>query len=111
MVLIRGGLKSTWDCVIQYETKETSNKHTGCQKDLQHLVKFNHTWKQDNEKICITIIHIFLIFIHFVCLILSLYSPVAIASGCFNIQLGMTKAENMEKPKTKMLRDEFISAY
>lgn len=40
-----------------------------------------------------------------------LYAPVVIASGCFNIQLGMTRAENMEKPKTKMFRDEFISAY
>lgn len=40
-----------------------------------------------------------------------MHRPVVIASGYFNIQLGMTKPENMEKPKMKMFRDEFISAY
>lgn len=39
------------------------------------------------------------------------FAPVEIASGCFSIQLGMTSAENMEKPKTKMFRDEFIFTY
>lgn len=39
------------------------------------------------------------------------FAPVEIASGCFNIQLGMTSAENMEKPKTKMFRDEFMFTY
>lgn len=33
------------------------------------------------------------------------------ALGFFKIQLGMTRPENMEKPKMKMFRDEFISAY
>lgn len=37
--------------------------------------------------------------------------PVAIAVGFFNIQLGMTRPENMENPKMKMFLDEFMSAY
>lgn len=41
----------------------------------------------------------------------SIHAPVAIALGFFNIQFGMTRPENMEKPKIKMFRDEFMSAY
>lgn len=38
-------------------------------------------------------------------------APVEMASGCFNIQFGITRAQNMEKPKTKIFRDEFIFTY
>lgn len=40
-----------------------------------------------------------------------IFAPVAIAVGFFTIQLGITRPENMEKPKMKMFRAEFISAY
>lgn len=42
--------KDTWNGVVQYEAKEASYKHTGCQKNLQHLVKFYHTWTQSKAK-------------------------------------------------------------
>ena len=38
-------------------------------------------------------------------------TPVAMAVGFFMIQLGMTRPENMEKPKMKMFLEEFMSVY
>lgn len=43
--------------------------------------------------------------------VLSALIPVAMASGFLNIQFGMTSPENMENPKIKMFREEFMSAY
>lgn len=38
-------------------------------------------------------------------------TPVFKVAECFNIQFGMTSPANIEKPKIKMLREEFMSAY
>lgn len=43
--------------------------------------------------------------------LLCKYTPVFKISGFFIIQFGMTSPVNIEKPKIKMLREEFISAY
>lgn len=44
-------------------------------------------------------------------LLLMITIPVAITEGFFSIQFGMASPVNIENPKIKMLRDEFISAY
>lgn len=38
-------------------------------------------------------------------------TPVFMISGFFIIQFGMTSPVNIEKPKIKMFREEFISTY
>lgn len=44
-------MKNTWNCVVQYEAKETSYKHAGCQQYLQQLVEFHHTWMQRHNEL------------------------------------------------------------
>lgn len=44
-------------------------------------------------------------------LIILMNTPVFKTAGFFIIQFGMTSPVNIEKPKIKMLREEFISAY
>lgn len=99
--------RNTWNGVVQYETKEATDKHAGCQKYLQDLIKFYHTWTQCKQlDLCLNdqvfwkkrLVKIFC-------------PPVEIALEFFNIQFGITRPVNMEKPKMKMFRDEFMSAY
>lgn len=43
--------------------------------------------------------------------LMVVYIPVAIDVGFFIIQLGIVSPVNMEKPKMKMFREEFMSVY
>lgn len=42
---------------------------------------------------------------------IKVYIPVAIDVGFFIIQLGIVSPVNMENPKIKMFREEFMSVY